>query len=225
MNRLLRQNAVLIERTRKYVSKIAHDINHPLAILKNALAGEAPDKTLMTKQLDRMESLVDRYVSLAKAVGPEGLGGRQTTDIKASLQDAADGFSLLFRRTPLTISVDCPDGLTFPIPKHDLEAMISNLTSNAHKYADSEAVLRAVLDDDGTLVLSVEDDGPGIPDDQRNAALNWGKRLDEAPPGAGFGLSIVGDIADLYQGRLVLGRSMLGGLKVDILIPPPLRHS
>lgn len=224
MNQLLRQNMKLVERTRKYVTKIAHDINHPLAVMKNGLKGAGGtegtiDADLLGRQVDRMVGLVERYSSLARAIGPEGQTGTRT-DIAELLADTAESFAILYRRTPLTISHDCPAGLHFPVPRHDLEAMLSNLVSNAHKYADSRARLTAGLEEDGSLVITVEDDGPGIAADERQKALNWGRRLDEAPPGTGFGLSIVRDIADLYGGDIRLGTSGLGGLKVDIILPP-----
>jgi len=220
VNALLAQNARLVARTRKYVSKIAHDINHPLAIMTNALApseGET-DERLLSRQVERMTGLVDRYASLARAIGPEGKAGRQTR-VAELLADVAEGFSILYRRTPLTIDSDCDDALMVPIPRHDLEAMVSNLVSNAHKFADSRVRLAARVDA-GTLTLTVEDDGPGVPADERATVLDWGERLDEAPPGTGFGLSIVRDIADLYQGTVSLGDSAtLGGLRAEIRIP------
>jgi signal transduction histidine kinase len=216
MNDLLRQNAKLIERTRKYVTKIAHDINHHLAIIKNALAGDV-DKPLVERQIERMVGLVDRYSSLARAIGPEGQSGG-LTNISEVLEDVSEGFAILYRRTPLTIERDCDDGLTARIPRHDIEAMISNLVSNAHKYANAQVKISARRED-GNLVISVADDGPGIPETEREGALNWGRRLDEAPPGTGFGLSIVCDIADLYDGQVTLDTSPLGGLQVDITLP------
>jgi len=224
LNALLSHNAKLVERTRKYVSKIAHDINHPLAIMKNALGGapdsDKTDKNLMNRQLDRMVGLVDRYSSLARAIGPEGQTRRQTS-IADILDDVVSGFSILYRRTPLTFEQHCEPTLSFAIPRHDLEAMMSNLVSNAHKYGDSHVRVSAKAGDDGALRLTVEDDGPGIPEADRIAAMNWGNRLDEAPPGTGFGLSIVQDIADLYQGRLILDKSDLGGLSATVEIPKP----
>ena len=216
MNGLLRQNAKLIERTRKYVTKIAHDINHPLAIIKNTLTGDEVDKPLVGRQVDRMVGLVDRYSSLARAIGPQGQTGTQT-NMAELLGEVAEGFSILYRRTPLIIDQDCPPELSVRVPRHDIEAMVSNLVSNAHKYADSRVRISARLEGK-SLDIRVEDDGPGIPEAEREAALNWGKRLDEAPPGTGFGLSIVYDIADLYGGRVELGQSDLGGLKVDIFL-------
>jgi len=217
MNGMLRQNMRLVERTRNYVSKIAHDINHPLMVMKNGLKGDI-DTDLMDRQVDRMTGLVDRYSSLARAIGPDGQPARKT-EIGPLLQDVADGFAILYRRTPLEIEHRCPHGLLVAIPKHDLEAMLSNLVSNAHKFADKRVRVSADMRTEG-LRLTVEDDGPGISQDMRDAAFNWGKRLDEAPPGTGFGLSIVRDIAELYEGSVTLGEAAdLGGLRVDIDLP------
>ncbi len=217
MNGMLRQNMRLVERTRNYVSKIAHDINHPLTVMKNGLKGDI-DVDLMNRQVERMTGLVDRYSSLARAIGPDGQPARKT-DIEILLKDVVDSFAILYRRTPLEIDHACPTGLLVPIPKHDLEAMLSNLVSNAHKFADTRVRVSAQEAGDG-LRLTVEDDGPGIDEALRSAAFNWGKRLDEAPPGTGFGLSIVRDIAELYEGSVTLGKSTdLGGLRVDIDLP------
>jgi len=216
-NAILRQNQLLIERTRKYVSKIAHDINHPLAILGN-LAREGFDRDQVNRQIERMSGLVDRYASLARAIGPEGPAQRLTA-VSPVLQDIVDGFAIVYRRTPLTLSFECPETLQTMVPRHDLETMISNLVSNAHKYAESTTRITAGATENG-LTVTVEDDGPGIPAADRDRALNWGGRLDEAPPGTGFGLSIVCDIADLYSGSVHLdGSEDLGGLKVVIALP------
>ncbi|NKB47727.1 MAG: hypothetical protein GKS02_00030 [Alphaproteobacteria bacterium] len=217
MNGMLRQNMRLVERTRNYVSKIAHDINHPLSVMKNGLTGDI-DTDLMNRQVERMTGLVDRYSSLARAIGPDGQPARKT-EIEPLLKDVVDGFAILYRRTPLEIDHSCEPGLLVPIPKHDIEAMLSNLVSNAHKFADARVRVSARMVSDG-LRLTVEDDGPGISEAERSAAFNWGKRLDEAPPGTGFGLSIVRDIAELYEGSVTLDESAdLGGLQIDILLP------
>jgi signal transduction histidine kinase len=65
----------------------------------------------------------------------------------------------------------------------------------------------------------VEDDGPGLPPDQRESVLKRGERLDENAPGSGLGLSIVDELARAYGGSLVLGDSPLGGLKATLDLP------
>lgn len=217
INVMLRQNAQLVERTRKYVSKIAHDINHPLAIMKNSLR-TGGETDLMARQIDRMTGLVDRYASLARAIGPDTHAVGRTA-VAALLADVADGFSILYRRTPLTITHNCPDNLWAAIPQHDLEAILSNLLSNAHKFATARVQLSASQHERG-LRLSVEDDGPGVPESELDTVFNWGRRLDQAPPGTGFGLSIVRDIVDLYDGHILPGRSeTLGGLRIHVDLP------
>jgi signal transduction histidine kinase len=72
------------------------------------------------------------------------------------------------------------------------------------------------------LILCVEDDGPGIQQDRREQVLQRGQRLDERASGHGLGLSIVSDTVVAYGGKLVLGESALGGLRVSLHFPHPL---
>ena len=80
-------------------------------------------------------------------------------------------------------------------------------------------VATAVAGDDGFLRVTVEDDGPGLPPDQRETVLRRGARLDESAPGSGLGLSIVDELAKAYGGSVQLGESVLGGLKVELRLP------
>lgn len=234
INGLLARNRKLLVRTRRYITKIAHDINHPLAIIQNALPAPAtvpagsgtpePDRDRMNRmvhaQVQRIGGLVQRYTSLAKAMGPDEGGPQPLSDVTTLVRDVADGFALVWRRTPVAIEVDVDEALTVAIPSYDLEAMLANLVSNAHKHAAGRIVIAAHRQE-GRLALEVRDDGPGIPAAEREAAFNWGKRLDEAPPGTGFGLSIVRDIAALHDGEVTLGEAAEGGLRASISLPLP----
>ncbi|NNG02686.1 MAG: HAMP domain-containing histidine kinase [Inquilinus sp.] len=216
VNGLLARNARLLARTRKYVSKIAHDLNHPLAVLRNGLPG-GEGARLLHGQVERMAGLIERYASLAQAVGTDA-GVARSLPVAAVLEDVRDGYAILYRQPPVTISVECPADLVFSVPRHDLEAAIGNLTANAHRFAASRILLAARLDKGG-LVVSVDDDGPGIPAEHRPSALRWGERLDQAPPGSGLGLAIVADLADLHGGTLELDDSPLGGLRAALRLP------
>ena len=222
VNELLERQADMLARSRKYVGKIAHDLNHPIAIVGNALkeAELAPEQeALVVRQLARMRGLIDRYSALARAIGPGALTVRPVA-IRPILEDIAASHRLLFRRAPVTITVDCADDLAFPIETADLEAILTNLVGNAHKYAKNLIRIGAAEGPDG-LAVNVDDDGPGIPDDQRATALRWGEQLDEAPPGSGFGLAIVQDLAQLYGGTLTLGRADTGGLRATVALARP----
>jgi len=96
--------------------------------------------------------------------------------------------------------------------------MVGNLIDNACKWARSG--VRVVATAAGArLTVAVEDDGPGLAEDQRDAVFGRGRRLDESVPGSGLGLSIVRDIAELYGGAISLGRSSLGGLRAELDLP------
>jgi signal transduction histidine kinase len=71
------------------------------------------------------------------------------------------------------------------------------------------------------VTLSVEDDGPGVPEDRFDIVLARGGRLDETRPGTGLGLAIVGDLVEAHGGSLALRRSSLGGLRAEIRLPRP----
>ena len=67
--------------------------------------------------------------------------------------------------------------------------------------------------------LVVEDDGPGLPAERRDEVLKRGARLDESAPGSGLGLSIVDELVRAYGGRMTLGQSPRGGLRVEFELP------
>ncbi len=100
--------------------------------------------------------------------------------------------------------------------------MIGNLVDNAAKWAHARVSIRAEVIGQGEyphLIVTVEDDGPGLPPEARVAVLERGRRLDETKPGSGLGLSIVSDLAALYRGRLRLDAAALGGLRAVIEVP------
>jgi len=96
--------------------------------------------------------------------------------------------------------------------------LLGNLLDNACKWADAEIVLSVGETPEG-FRLVVEDDGPGIPESQRDQVFSRGTRLDEQTDGHGLGLGIVRDIVDVWGGVLLLQESELGGLKVVIDLP------
>ncbi len=209
LNAALAHNARLIDRTRRYVAKIAHDLKHPISVTRNALDNPA-EHDLARRRLDGMTALVDRYTALARAIGPGTPG--PPVDVATLLEEARDGFALIYRNPPVTIDVDCPADLTARVAAADLDTIVANLIGNAHKHATGRIRVTARPG----LEIVVEDDGPGLAPDEREKALAWGERLDDAPPGSGFGLAIVKDIATLYEGRLELSESEFGGLQATV---------
>jgi len=79
-------------------------------------------------------------------------------------------------------------------------------------------VIEAALGGD-TLVVTVDDDGPGLPADMREKVLQRGVRADEKAAGSGLGLAIVGDLAEVYGGSIALTGSPIGGLRATLTLP------
>jgi signal transduction histidine kinase len=69
------------------------------------------------------------------------------------------------------------------------------------------------------MLIEVDDDGPGLPPEQRAVALKRGQRLDESKPGSGLGLNIVSETTAMYNGKVELDAATLGGLRVKLTLP------
>ena len=118
----------------------------------------------------------------------------------------------------IEIALEGDEAIAFRGDREDLSEMLGNLLDNACKFAQSQVALAAVGDGE-TLDIVIEDDGPGLRPEQREAALARGERLDESKPGSGLGLAIVQEIAEAYGGALALDAAVLGGLRVRLSLP------
>ncbi|MEM6914211.1 MAG: HAMP domain-containing sensor histidine kinase, partial [Pseudomonadota bacterium] len=218
LNASIDRNAKLVERTRRYIGKIAHDLKHPLAVTQNAIS-HGGDPEMAKSRLTSMGAILDRYAQLATSIGPDG--PHPTLAVRPFLEDAREGFLLLYRSAPLAIDLDCDPDLTLRIAESDFDAIVANLMTNAHRHANARIRVSAQIQG-AAFILTIEDDGKGLDDEAMKRAMSWGERLDTSAPGSGFGLAIVSDLAGLYGGGLNLERSeMLGGLRATINLGAP----
>ena len=214
MNGVLDSDAALIERARTHVGNLAHALKTPLAVLGAELNG-TPDRRVLAEQVQRMRRLVEHHLARAAAVA----GAGRTLGVKVNIRGVAEALAAVLARMfadrALTIDVQVPDGPGFRGQRQDLEEMLGNLMENACKWAAGRVRVSAGEDRSGVIV-TVEDDGPGMSESQASEALRRGRRLDEVVPGWGLGLAIVDDLAEVNGGTLEFGRSDLGGLRVSI---------
>jgi signal transduction histidine kinase len=219
LNSLIAHSAEVVERARTHVSNLAHFLKTPLTVLNNEAetsSGSLAD--LVKRQVSLMRRQVDHYLSRARAAGAlDVLGNR--TDVKGVVNDLARVLTRMHTEKKLNIEVKVPVGLTFRGEREDLEEMAGNLIENACKWAQTRVVIESAALDDRRFVLTVADDGPGLPPDERARALERGERVDETVPGTGLGLSIVHDIAKLYGGDISLQESPMGGLLARLELP------
>lgn len=212
INAALDQNADLLARSRQHLGNLAHSLKTPLAALANELPPDHPGQALIT----RMDRLIGWHLRRARSAGPRVLG--QRTPVRPVIDDILMVLRWPMQDKAMTADIDCPPDAGFAGERQDLEEMIGNLCDNAVKWGQSRLSIRVTQTD--SLLIRIEDDGPGMTDTDAPRALIRGGRLDEhGASGSGLGLAIVADLAALHGGGLRLERSPLGGLAAVLDLP------
>ena len=222
-NALIESNRRIIERARTQVGNLAHSLKTPLAVLMNegrALGGE--QGALITGHTEAMQKQIDHYLQRARAAAQ-----RSTLAARSPVNQTLARMARVAEKLnpDKKLQTTMPDTeVVFAGEREDLEEIIGNLLENAMKWADRNVVLwlqpLRLADSRGLgFRVMIEDDGPGIPEDQARQALKRGRRLDESKPGTGLGLAIAADLVKEYGGTLALERSRLGGLRAEVVLP------
>lgn len=218
INLVLERDQRLIERGRATAGNLAHALKTPVSVLQT-LSERLPrdQQGAFQAELRRLNEAVRHHLARASAAGPAGLGG--AINVEEALEPVLAALRTLASRRGLAFESVLGVARPVRVERQDLQELAGNLLENAINWAESR--VRLSVEDAGTTgcQLQVEDDGPGMSEEQCNLALARGARLDETRPGSGLGLAIVGDLVALYGGSLALDRSPLGGLQVTVSIP------
>ena len=219
LNALLTHNQETVERQRTHVGNLAHALKTPISVMiTEASQRPGPLAEVVTRQADVMRQQVDHHLRRARAAArTQGQGER--TSVAEVLDELARTLERIFRDKRVVIDWDAPDDLYFLGERQDLLEIAGNGMENAGKWCKGKVRVRAAPDSGETFVLTIEDDGPGLPPDRREEVLRRGARLDENAPGSGLGLSIVDELARAYRGSLNLGDSPMGGLSLTLRLP------
>jgi len=224
INSLLDRNRDIIKGSRKQAADLAHAIKTPAAIMRNELEGlqsgghEVSDAL---QALDRLDAQLQRSLARMRADGGEGAVG-VITDLDTALGRMQRAFTALARNADKEFSADIASGLHVRMDQSDFEEVVGNILDNALKWANHRFALAAVSTDDPAVLITIADDGPGIPPEEIGQVVQSGRRLDQSKPGTGLGLAIASDLVDVYGGTLTLGQSQdLGGLEVYVRLPLP----
>jgi signal transduction histidine kinase len=218
LNTLLDQNALNLERARRHVANLAHGLKTPLATLAVIMdeRGWYADGRLRPLVMT-MDRRIRHHLSRARLAalgGPE----RARTLLAPRVADHIGAFGKLFADKGLIYEIDIATDIAIACEAQDLDELLGNLLDNASKWARRRVVVGA--DRVGPMVeITIEDDGPGLSDQQAVNVMRAGHRLDESAPGYGFGLPITRELAELYGGAFALGRSELGGLRAGVTLP------
>jgi signal transduction histidine kinase len=222
LNLLLDTNREILERARTQVGNLAHALKTPLSVIQNE-AESAPDDVALRirEQAALMRDQVNYYLDRARAAALAGTLGA-LTEVEPVIAGLARTFAKIYRDKNLAIDLSLPPNTRFRGERQDLEEMAGNLIDNACKWATSRVTVTVeIAREEGRprLVLLIDDDGPGLPEEARAEMMKRGRRLDETKPGSGLGLSIVSDLAALYRGTLRLDAAPLGGLRAVLELP------
>lgn len=217
-NALISSNHLIVERARTQVGNLAHSLKTPLAIMQNELKGlpEAKGK-LFEEQAGAMRKQVQFYLDRAR-ISARSSTAIASTPVTPVLEKLGDVVAKLNRNKDVSIELDDVEGVHFTGEEPDLQEICGNLLENASKYAKFSLELSATYDD-GRVMILVQDDGPGMSDEEIDKAVERGGRVDEGKTGWGLGLSIVRDLVEEYEGEFKLGTSELGGLLAEVALP------
>lgn len=220
LNRLLEAQDGTIDKARARAAELAHGLKTPLSAIVNtahglADRGEADAARELEQLADLMRAHVDR--ELARARLPQDPEARLSD---AELQPLVEGILRTLKRTPegegLTFETTIATRASLPVDPSDCREMIGNLIENAVKWAETSVCVRAGTRADGKAFLTVEDDGPGVPEADIPTLTERFTRLDSDREGSGIGLAIVADIASHYGLALAFENRSEGGFRVTV---------
>jgi signal transduction histidine kinase len=223
LNRMLDRLEAARSRQRAFVADAAHELRSPIASLRTQLEvaahlGEPPALGDLEIEVDRLGRLVSDLLLLARAdEGDPGLRRQEPVELAALLAETAAGCA--GARVPVTVA---PDGPQWTMADRGaLRRVLDNLAANAVRHASSSVAL-AVRRSADRIVVTVTDDGPGIPEADRTRVFDRFTRLDDARTrddgGAGLGLAIVRELVRLHGGTVTLGDAA-PGLRVAVALP------
>lgn len=230
LNQLIDNERHQRERYRNRMADLSHSLKTPLSVLRGIESdidsqGRPISRQdvidILMKHVNRMTEIVDHQLQRAIPNGAPTLFS--AIDVADNARDIVLALNKVYANKNITGELDIENGLSFYGDENDLIEIMGNLLDNAYKNGQKSVRLSAskiaTEADLPQLVLTFEDDGCGVPLTKRTAILQRGVRLDSSGEGQGFGLSIVADIVDSYQGTIDIKSSALGGAKFNITIP------
>jgi len=205
-----------VEQRTVMLAGVSHDLRTILTRFKLQLAmfEETPEIEEMRADVDEMQAMLEDYMAFAKGDSGEAIGRVDIGEVLSEVKGQAHGDKTI------DIAVESAP-LVVPVRRHAFKRSVANLVNNAARFADHVTVSAAKHN--GTLTVEVEDDGPGIPEDERENVFRPFYRVDHArnqdSGSTGLGLAIARDIARIHGGDIALGQSSLGGLKAVLKVP------
>jgi two-component system, OmpR family, osmolarity sensor histidine kinase EnvZ len=208
-----------VEQRTTMLAGVSHDLRTVLTRFKLELAllEDTPETRALSGDVDEMQHMLEDYLAFAKGDGGEEA---KPTNLKELLEEIVDDASIYAATIELKIRKSKGD-IILPLKRQALKRAIMNLVTNAARFGDR--IIIRVATEGRWVRIEVDDDGPGIPEEERENVFRPFYRLDHArnqdEGNSGLGLVIARDIAKSHGGEIALGESSMGGLRAIISLP------
>jgi signal transduction histidine kinase len=228
MNAMLERLEDAQLRERRFVSDASHELRSPIASIRQQaeVALSHGDRVSTTElaggvlaESSRLERLVDDLLTLARLSEPSLPSRTRPVDLDDLMLEEARRL-----RTGAGVRIDAGavSGARTTGDPAQLQRLVRNLADNAARHAKS-VVTFGLNEVEDTAVMTIDDDGPGVPEEDREQIFQRFARLDDARArdfgGVGLGLAIVAGIADAHRGTVTVTGSPLGGARFEVRLP------
>jgi len=209
----------------EFFANVSHELRTPLTLVLSpleALRSKATpyDDTLATIENNarRLLRLINQLLDLAKADAGEARLAQEPIDLGRLATQVVDGFRTAAETEGIDLRVDVPEDLVVALDPKWIDAALSNLLANALRYARTRIEV-AIEDTGGELLFRVDDDGPGVPESERDTIFDRFAQVDGERRGTGLGLAIVREAARLHGGSAAVTDSNAGGARFELRVP------
>ncbi len=218
---LARSNDLIAARSR--AGDLAHALKTPLAVLdvhvrKLRTMGYPELADPVAQEVDQMDRVIRRELARARA-NIHAISVQRRVDAFPVVERISSALAKLTDAKMLSFTLDFDHSIGLLVDETDLMEMIGNLVENATKWAKTSIHISSSRTSDGTVIITVEDDGPGLSAEEIMAVQTRGVRLDQSVQGTGLGLGIIRDLCELYGCELLLGPAKAGGLGASVVFP------
>jgi len=222
------------DQLRRFTADASHELRTPLSVIRGigevGLGGTRSPADYkeaigsMLEEVDRLTNLVDTLLRLSHGDAGTVRLSRETVDLVELTREVVSSLSILAEERRQRLQLDVADGLSVTADRLVLREAITNVVDNAIKYGpDASTVSLRLRAEDGHAILTVHDDGPGIPPEYRERIFDRFFRIDEARSrdrgGTGLGLAIARWAVEVNGGRIAVDNTSEGGSTFRIVVP------
>lgn len=223
LNTLISSERAHLDRYRNTLADLAHSLKTPLAILRGCLEPVVVNKITVAEQISRMNEIVEYQLQKAAAKGQNKLTGKVI--ISSVIEKIILSLKKVYCDKNIDFSFDASQNFVVYCEEGDIYEIAGNLLDNASKWCKKNITVSLIQLEKNkkaqfSMLLQIEDDGPGIPEEKLNEILQRGVRADENKPGHGIGMAVVNELIQLLGGKLIASKSkQLGGVMWQVFLP------